>query len=71
MRRSAAVLSATIPMRSITKRAAAPGVARSAELRSAFTNLYRSVTNLYARSPGDMFTYVQLSDDKESTEQLP
>src|SRR6185437_10238912 len=60
MRRNAAALSATIPMRSTTKRAAAPDAARLAE----FTKLYRSVTNLYAPSGTDVFTYFQLSDEQ-------
>jgi hypothetical protein len=38
--------------------------ARAAELPSGFTNLYRSVTNLYAHAVADVFTYLQLSDEQ-------
>ena len=33
-----------------------------------FTNLYRSVTNLYAYGVADVFTYVQLSDEQRKAQ---
>ena len=64
MRQSAGVLSATPTWRSTTKPAAAPSVERPAKFRpaQAITNLYRSITNLYARVSAIVVSYCQLRD---------
>lgn len=63
-RPSAAVPSAMPTWQSITKRAAAPSVERSAKFRpaQAITNLYRSITNLYAPAWAIVVSYCQLRD---------
>src|SRR6185437_5039374 len=63
-RQSVAVPSAMPIWQNITKPAAAPSVERPAKFRpaQAITNLYRSITNLYARAWATVVSYCQLRD---------
>jgi hypothetical protein len=66
--RNAAVLSATTAWRNITKHAAAQNAGKQADrlwfCKSRFTNLYVSITNIYACSSADVLCYGSLDVGK-------